>query len=146
MWLTTCYYRNTWRERWISSANFIYCYAKKQYEHEQEQHRFRHNGITLAKIHSVKWMCIWKKLYWDRKCVLIWSILNRNKNFPILRCLSHQSYCLFLINMKTTSVSENCFYFDRLPMNNLSGLSRIIIFVKVWNIAHTALQNYNRPN
>ena len=91
-------------------------------------------------------MCIWKKLYWDGKCVLIWSILNKNKNFAILRCLSHQSYCLFLTNMKTTSVSENYFYFDRLPMNSLSGLSRIIVFVKVWNIAHTALQNYNRPN
>ena len=90
-------------------------------------------------------MCIWKKLYWDGKCVLIWSILNKNKNFAI-RFICHQSYLLFLTNMKTISVSENCFYFDWLLMNNLSRLSKIIIFVKVWIIAHTALQNYNRPN
>ena len=91
-------------------------------------------------------MCIRKKLYWDGKCVLTWSILNKNKNFAILRFLSHQCYFPFPTNMKITSVSENCFYFDWLLMNNLSRPSRITIFVKVWNIAHTELQNYNRPN
>lgn len=71
------------------------------------------NGIIFAKIHPVKWMCIWKNL---RKIYC-----NITSRFWIVR---NELQC----------PRNVCFMIGYLWMK--SGLSGIIIFVKVWNILH----------